>query len=313
MTTKSKPTLLVTGASGQLGKRVVELLLDAKAGHVIATTRTPEKLAALAARGAEIRPADFKDPASLRAAFSGAERMLLISTGDLFPLGLRLGQHRAAVAAAVAAGVRHILYTSGPAPYPIAGGGLIDDHFWTEQAIFASPLEWTILRHQIYMDTLLMSVTQAAAVGPTALVDGQRRVELRHARGLRARRCGRARVRLQRPPHPRHHGSEARHARRSRRDRVGAHRPPDQARKPDSRRPTRRHGVGGLTAVPDRRTPALPDRRLPRLPRNHHARNCGLTGRRRRRCATSCQPTGPPSRRKVDAGGAERLRRKAGP
>ncbi len=165
MTTNSKPTLVVTGASGQLGKRVVELLLDAKAGRVIATTRTPEKLAALAARGAEIRLADFKDAASLRAAFAGVERMLLISTGDLFPLGLRLGQHRAAVAAAVAAGVKHILYTSGPAPYPIAGGGLIDDHFWTEQAIFASPLEWTILRHQIYMDTLLMSVPQAAASG----------------------------------------------------------------------------------------------------------------------------------------------------
>ncbi len=112
-----------------------------------------------------MRKADFKDPASLRAAFAGADRMLLISTGDLFPLGLRLGQHRAAVAAAVDAGVKHILYTSGPAPYPIAGGGLIDDHFWTEQAIFATPLEWTILRHQIYMDTLLMSVPQAAASG----------------------------------------------------------------------------------------------------------------------------------------------------
>ena len=161
----SKQTLVVTGASGQLGKRVVELLLDAKAGRVIATTRTPDKLAALAASGAEIRKADFKDPASLRAAFAGADRLLLISTGDLFPLGLRLGQHRAAVAAAVDAGVKHILYTSGPAPYPIAGGGLIDDHFWTEQAIFASPMTWTILRHQIYMDTLLMSVPQAAASG----------------------------------------------------------------------------------------------------------------------------------------------------
>jgi NAD(P)H dehydrogenase (quinone) len=163
--TNSKQTLLVTGASGQLGKRVVELLLEAKAGRVIATTRTPEKLAALAARGAEVREADFKDPASLRAAFADADRMLLISTGDLFPLGLRLGQHRAAVAAAVDAGVKHVLYTSGPAPYPIAGGGLIDDHFWTEQAIFASPMTWTILRHQIYMDTLLMSVPQAAASG----------------------------------------------------------------------------------------------------------------------------------------------------
>ncbi len=163
--TNSNETLLVTGASGQLGKRVVELLLDAKAGRVIATTRTPEKLAALAARGAEVRKADFKDSASLRAAFAGADRLLLISTGELFPLGLRLRQQRAAVTAAVDAGVKHILYTSGPAPYPIAGGGLIDDHFWTEQAIFASPTTWTILRHQIYMDTLLMSVPQAAASG----------------------------------------------------------------------------------------------------------------------------------------------------
>jgi NAD(P)H dehydrogenase (quinone) len=173
MATNSKQTLLVTGASGQLGRHVVELLLDAKAGRVIATTRTPDKLAALAARGAEIRRADFTDPASLRAAFAGAERVLLISTGDLFPLGLRLGQHRAAVAAAVAAGVKHILYTSGPAPYPIEGGGLIDDHFWTEQAIFASPLGWTILRHQIYMDTLLMSLAGAAASGQLSSAMGK--------------------------------------------------------------------------------------------------------------------------------------------
>jgi NAD(P)H dehydrogenase (quinone) len=165
MTAKHASPLLVTGASGQLGRRVVEILLDAKAAHVIAATRTPEKLADLAARGAEVRAADFGDAASLRKAFAGAQRMLLISTGSLFPLGMRLGHHRAAIAAAADAGVLHVSYTSGPAPYPIAGSGLIDDHFWTEQAIFASPMTWTILRHQIYMDTLLMSVPQAAASG----------------------------------------------------------------------------------------------------------------------------------------------------
>src|SRR6186997_326345 len=101
----SKPTLLVTGAAGQLGRRVVELALAANAGRVIAATRNPEKLADLAARGADVRHADFGDAASLREAFAGAQRMLLISTGSLFPLGLRLGQHRAAVAAAVEAGV----------------------------------------------------------------------------------------------------------------------------------------------------------------------------------------------------------------
>jgi NAD(P)H dehydrogenase (quinone) len=91
--------------------------------------------------------------------------MLLISTGDLFPLGRRLAQHRAAIAAAVEAKIAHVVYTSGPAPYPVAGGALIDDHFWTEAALFASPLGWTVLRHQLYADTQIGALTQAAASG----------------------------------------------------------------------------------------------------------------------------------------------------
>ncbi len=165
MNDSKKPTLLVTGAGGQLGRRVVELLLDAQAGPVIATTRDPEKLAPLAARGADVRKADFGDPASLEAAFAGARRILLISTSALAPAGLRLAQHRAAVRAAVAAKVEHVVYTSGPAPYPVEGGALIDDHFWTEQALFASPLEWTVMRHFLYMDSLLSSVPGAVASG----------------------------------------------------------------------------------------------------------------------------------------------------
>ena len=165
MTTSTKPTLLVTGAGGQLGRRVVELLLEQQAGHVIATTRAPEKLESLAELGAEIRTADFDEPASLQSAFAGAERMLLISTSALSPAGHRLTQHRAAVAAAVAVGVGHVIYTSGPAPYPVEGGALIDDHFWTEQALYASPLEWTIMRHFLYTDTLLRSLPGAVASG----------------------------------------------------------------------------------------------------------------------------------------------------
>src|SRR5690242_8353244 len=97
----SRKPLLVTGAAGNLGRQVVEQLLEAQAGPIIATTRTPEKLADLAKRGVDVRAADFNDPRSLAAAFNGAERLLLISTGDLFPEGLRLRQHRAAVQAAV--------------------------------------------------------------------------------------------------------------------------------------------------------------------------------------------------------------------
>jgi NAD(P)H dehydrogenase (quinone) len=148
-------TLLVTGAAGNLGRHVVERLLEMSAGRIVATTRTPDKLADLAKRGVEVRQADFTAPDSLKKAFAGADRLLLISTGDLFPEGLRLGQHRAAVQAAVDAGVKHVVYTSGPAPHPTPKGSLINDHYWTEQALAASPLEWTILRHHIYTDFLV--------------------------------------------------------------------------------------------------------------------------------------------------------------
>jgi NAD(P)H dehydrogenase (quinone) len=164
MSNTRKP-LLVTGAAGNLGRRVVELLLEAKAGPIIATTRTPDKLADLAKRGVDVRKADFNEPATLKQAFAGAERLLLISTGDLFPEGARLRQQRAAVQAAVDAHVKHVVYTSAPAPYPTQPGSLINDHFWTEQALAASPLEWTILRHHLYTEFLLGTLGTALKLG----------------------------------------------------------------------------------------------------------------------------------------------------
>jgi NAD(P)H dehydrogenase (quinone) len=158
-------SLLVTGAAGALGRQVVELLLEANAGPIIATTRAPEKLADLAKRGVDVRTADFNSPATLGKAFAGAERLLLISTGDLFPEGQRLRQHRNAVEAAVGAGVKHVLYTSAASPRPTATGSLINDHYWTEQAIAASPLEWTILRHHIYTDVLVGTLATALKRG----------------------------------------------------------------------------------------------------------------------------------------------------
>lgn len=157
--------ILVTGASGHLGRLVVERLLEIGAGPIIATTRDPAKLADLAARGVEIRKADFGDPATLPAAFAGASRLLLVSTDSLDGTSRRLEQHRAAVAAAEAAGVEHVAYLSGPAPYPTAGPSLIADHFWTEQALAASKLGWTFLRDHIYTDMLLMSLPHAVATG----------------------------------------------------------------------------------------------------------------------------------------------------
>lgn len=157
--------LLVTGAGGHLGRRVVELLLENGATHLLAGSRQPSKLEALAANGATPVRVDFDDPASLAAAFAGVERLLIVSTDAIGEPGLRQRQHKAAVAAAVAAGVTHIVYTSMPRPEP---GSLIPfapDHYETEQAIEASGVPFTILRNNWYMEQLLDPVRQALASG----------------------------------------------------------------------------------------------------------------------------------------------------
>lgn len=157
-------TLLVTGASGHLGRRVVELLVAAKAGRIVAATRTPEKLSDLAARGVDVRRADFEDRASLAAAFVGVQRMLLISTDALEPRGRRLKEHLAAVEAAAQADVEHVVYTSmpNPASSPIF---FATDHQGTEDALKASPMSWTVLRDNWYTDFLLFSLPAAVAKG----------------------------------------------------------------------------------------------------------------------------------------------------
>ena len=162
----SPARLLVTGAGGQLGRRVVELLLEAGVSNLVAASRDPAKLADLQARGVETRRADFDDPASLPTAFAGVDRLLLISTDSLGAPGHRIAQHRSAIAAAQAAAVSHLVYTSAPGARPQAGGGVIDDHFWTEQALAASAIPgWTILRHNLYAELLLMGAGQAVASG----------------------------------------------------------------------------------------------------------------------------------------------------
>ncbi len=106
--------LLVTGASGNLGKAVVAELRRLGATKVIAATRTPGKHQELAALGVEEREADFDRPGTLQTAFQGVERLLLISTDSLHAPDVRIKQHRAAIQAAVSAGVEHVVYTSLP-------------------------------------------------------------------------------------------------------------------------------------------------------------------------------------------------------
>jgi NAD(P)H dehydrogenase (quinone) len=155
-------TLLVTGAAGQFGRIAVEELLARGATKVIAGTRDPSKLADLAARGVTVRKIDFDDAASLASGFAGVDRVLIISTDGI---GKRVAQQSAAVAAAKAAGVKHIVYTSAPAARPNADAGLAGEHFWTEVAIGQSGLDFTILRNHMYAENTLMSAAHEIASG----------------------------------------------------------------------------------------------------------------------------------------------------
>lgn len=159
-------TLLVTGASGQFGRLAVEELLARGATKLIAGTRDPAKLADLAARGVEVRQLDFDDKASLAAGFAGVDRVLLISTDAV---GNRVAQHKNAVEAAKAAGIKHVVYTSAPNPRPNPGTGVSPEHYWTEVAIAAAGLDFTFLRNHIYAEISLLGA--APAIGSGQLYD----------------------------------------------------------------------------------------------------------------------------------------------
>ena len=142
--------LVITGASGKLGRRAAELVLAAHPEHRLTlVTRRPAALEDLQARGAQVRFGDFADPHSLREGFAGGERLLLISTTDL---ERRSAQHEAAIDAAVAAGVRHVIYTSMLAPEPPNPAAAAASHYFTERALAASGCTWTLLRNSLYAE-----------------------------------------------------------------------------------------------------------------------------------------------------------------
>jgi NAD(P)H dehydrogenase (quinone) len=166
-------TVAVTGASGHLGQSVAERLLTRlDPGDVVLLTRSPDALARYAERGVVVRRADFDEPASLEDALGGVDRMLLISALDL---GRRAGQHRAAIAAASTAGVRHVLYTSIPHPEhnPAA---VAPSHLATEQALRESRLAWTFLRNSLYSEFQAPVVAQAIESGQYVTSAGDGRI-----------------------------------------------------------------------------------------------------------------------------------------
>ena len=158
--------IIVTGATGAFGRAATLLLLQkVKPSDLILTTRKPEQLAALAARGCQVRKADFDFPETLPAAFAGGEKMLLISTARV---GTRVGQHRNAIEAAKKAGVKHVVYTSILNAANPGNPAIVKlDHRATEEIIERSGLAYTFLRDSQYSEAI------ATAVAGPALAAGR--------------------------------------------------------------------------------------------------------------------------------------------
>jgi NAD(P)H dehydrogenase (quinone) len=156
-------TVAVTAASGQLGRLVVRSLLDrgVPAGDIVAGARDPQKIADLAALGVRVREADYDRPETLAEAFTGVDRLLLVSGNEV---GARVPQHTNAVHAAVAAGVSLIAYTSAPyadtTDLPIA-----PDHKATEEVIRATGVPYVFLRNGWYTENYTGNLAPALAHG----------------------------------------------------------------------------------------------------------------------------------------------------
>ncbi|MGW6872145.1 SDR family oxidoreductase [Streptomyces xanthophaeus] len=139
--------IVVTGATGSLGRLVIEELLErVPAERIAVVVRDKEKAADLAARGIDVRIADYDEPAALAGAFGAGDRVLLISGSEV---GRRVPQHTAVIDAAKAAGVAQLAYT-GILGGPGADFDLAAEHKATEQAILDSGLPYTFLRNGWY-------------------------------------------------------------------------------------------------------------------------------------------------------------------
>ena len=167
-------TLLVTGASGHLGRLVVEALLErgTPAGDVVATARTPESISDLADRGVQVRRADYTDPASLDAAFVGVDRVLLVSGSEV---GQRVAQHANVIDAAKRAEVGFVAYTSITRA-DTSDLALAAEHRATEELLAASGLPHALLRNSWYLENYTGQVPSVLEHGAVLGAAGDGRV-----------------------------------------------------------------------------------------------------------------------------------------
>ncbi|MBB5938096.1 NAD(P)H-binding protein [Streptomyces zagrosensis] len=170
--------IVVTGATGQLGRHVIDGLLrrvaagDLPAGQIAAVVRDRAKAADLAARGVEVRIADYSQPQTLAGAFRSGERVLLISGSEV---GQRGPQHQAVIDAAAAAGVALLAYT-GILGGPAADFQLAAEHKLTEQAILDAGLPYVLLRNGWYNENYTEQLAPVLEHGTVVSNAGQGRV-----------------------------------------------------------------------------------------------------------------------------------------
>lgn len=145
--------IVVTGATGALNGATVDHLLErVPVEEIVVAVREPARAERFAASGVRVRRGDYADPATLPAAFAGADQLLLVSSSD--PHADAVPLHRAAIDAAVRAGVGRILYTSHQGAHPDSPFGPARDHAATEQLLAESGLPWTSLRNGFYAHSL---------------------------------------------------------------------------------------------------------------------------------------------------------------
>jgi len=163
----------VTGSTGALGSLVIDHLvkLGVPVEDIVAIARDKSKTASLAARGVDLRIADYGQPETLNKAFSGIDRLLLVSGSEI---GKRVEQHRNVINAAVHSSVNLLVYTSiFQAETSISP--LADEHRATEDAIRKSGIPFVILRNNWYTENYLQDIHQAGTSGilEAAVGDGK--------------------------------------------------------------------------------------------------------------------------------------------
>lgn len=154
--------IVVTGATGKLGQHVIESLLKTeKASQVIAAVRNPAKAENLKKLGVQVRLADYSKPETLKEAFKGATKVLLISSSEV---GKRFEQHKAVIEAAKEAKVQQLAYTS-ILKADTSSLGLAREHLETEKLIKASGLNYTFLRNGWYLENHTENLSSAVEFG----------------------------------------------------------------------------------------------------------------------------------------------------